>query len=332
MKFSGERTGFSSIKTESCIFGKPYRSFDEEMKAQFGKKLYRLSLNGGLGCPNREGGFGKGGCIFCSEGGSGDFASNRGISITEQLKEAKQRIAGKLPKRMPYGYIAYFQAYTGTYGPAEKLEAMFSEAVEDEEVAAVSVATRPDCLPEETVALLSRLNQKKPFWIELGLQTAIPETAAYIRRGYPLSCFTEARKRLLHAGIPVIAHVILGLPGEGKEEVLATIDYLNSQKIDGVKLQLLHILEGTKLAGLYREGKVRALSFEEYEELLFAALNRLRPETVVHRITGDGPKRLLLAPLWSGDKKRVYNQLHKDMEERQVYQGKDYAFKEESDL
>ncbi len=301
---------------------KPYRDFDGEMKRQFGKKLYRLSLNGGLGCPNREGGFGGGGCIFCSEGGSGDFAAGRGRSVTEQLAEAKALVAGKLPKRTPYGYVAYFQAYTGTYGPVSKLEAMFLEAMEDREVEALSIATRPDCLPEETVSLLSRLSRRKPVWIELGLQTAIPETAAFIRRGYPLSCFTETRRRLLLAGIPVIAHVILGLPGEGREEVLQTVDYLNEQKVEGIKLQLLHILEGTDLAGLYREGKVRALSFEEYEGLLFAALMRLRPETVVHRITGDGPKRLLLAPLWSGDKKRVYNRLHRDMEEQGVYQGK----------
>ncbi|MCI8506079.1 MAG: TIGR01212 family radical SAM protein [Lachnospiraceae bacterium] len=306
---------------------KPYRSFDEEMKRQFGKKLYRLSLNGGLGCPNREGGFGKGGCIFCSEGGSGDFAAGNEYSITEQLVQAKALIARKLPKRMPYGYVAYFQAYTGTYGPVETLEAMFVEAMEDEEVEVLSIATRPDCLPKETVALLARLNKRKPVWVELGLQTAVPKTAAFIRRGYPLSCFTEARKKLFKAKIPVIAHVILGLPGEGKEEVLKTIAYLNGQHIEGIKLQLLHILEGTDLADLYREGAVKALSFEEYEELLFAALMRLGPKTVVHRITGDGPKRLLLAPLWSGDKKRVYNRLHQDMEERGVYQGID--FKEE---
>ncbi len=304
--------------------GKLYRSFDEEIKAQFGKKLYRLSLNGGLGCPNRAGGFGKGGCIFCSEGGSGDFAAGKEESVTKQLKKARLQVAGKLPKQMPYGYIAYFQAYTNTYGPVEKLDQLFSEAMDDEEVEVVSIATRPDCLPEETVALLSRLNQRKPIWVELGLQTAVEETADFIRRGYPLSCFTDARKRLFEAGIPVIAHVILGLPGEGLGEVLSTIDYLNSQAVEGVKLQLLHILEGTRLAELYREGKVKALSFEEYEEFLFVALERLRPETVVHRITGDGPKRLLLAPLWSGDKKRVFNRLHQDMKARGIYQGKTY--------
>lgn len=301
---------------------KPYRDFDGEMKRQFGKKLYRLSLNGGLGCPNREGGFGGGGCIFCSGGGSGDFAAEKERSVAEQLEEAKALVAGKLPKRMPYGYVAYFQAYTGTYGPVPKLKAMFSEAMEDREVEVLSIATRPDCLPGETVELLAGLSRRKPVWVELGLQTVIPETAAFIRRGYSLSCFTEARKRLSEAGIPVIAHVILGLPGEGKEEVLKTVDYLNDQQVEGVKLQLLHILEGTDLAALYREGKLHVLSFEEYEELLFAALMRLRSETVVHRITGDGPKQLLLAPLWSGDKKRVFNRLHQDMREQGVYQGK----------
>lgn len=320
----GEESGVFPAGTEVFFSGKPYRSFDGEMKRQFGKKLYRLSLNGGLGCPNREGGFGKGGCIFCSEGGSGDFAAEKESSVTEQLKEAKALVAGKLPRQTPYGYVAYFQAYTGTYGPLSRLETMFSEAIEDQEVEALSIATRPDCLPEETVALLARLNEKKPVWVELGLQTVIPETASFIRRGYPLSCFTNARRRLFGAGIPVIAHVILGLPGEGKEEVLKTIDYLNEQKVEGIKLQLLHILEGTDLAELYREGGVTALSFEEYEELLFAALTRLRPETVVHRITGDGPKRLLLAPLWSGNKKQVFNRLHRDMKARGIYQGKCY--------
>ncbi|MCI8464962.1 MAG: TIGR01212 family radical SAM protein [Lachnospiraceae bacterium] len=294
------------------------------MKAQFGKKLYRLALSGGLGCPNREGRFGRGGCIFCSEGGSGDFAAEKEHSITLQLEEAKALVAGKLPKRMPYGYVAYFQAYTGTYGPVSKLESMFTEAMEDKEVEVVSIATRPDCLPEETVDLLARLNRRKPVWVELGLQTAVSRTAEFIRRGYPLSCFTEARKKLLKAGIPVIAHVILGLPEEGEEEILTTIDYLNGQHIEGIKLQLLHILEGTDLAELYRSGRVRALSFEEYENLLFAALERLQPETVVHRITGDGPKRLLLAPSWSGDKKWVFNRLHQDMKERGSYQGKCY--------
>lgn len=312
------------MRQERFFSGKLYRSFDGEMKARFGKKLYRLSLNGGLGCPNREGRFGKGGCIFCSGGGSGDFAAGKDASVTEQLREAKALVAGKLPKQMPYGYVAYFQAYTGTYGPVPELEAMFSEAMDDAEVDVLSVATRPDCLPEETIALLSRLRKRKPVWIELGLQTANEKTAELIRRGYPLSCFSEARKRLYDAGIPVIAHVILGLPGEGRSDVLATVDYLNELQVEGIKLQLLHILEGTELAGLYRAGRATALSFEAYEELLFAALGRLRPETVVHRITGDGPKRLLLAPSWSGDKKRVFNRLHRDMKEQGVYQGRDF--------
>ena len=304
--------------------GKPYHSLDYEVKHCFGKKLYRLSLNGGMSCPNRDGTIGYGGCIFCSEGGSGDFAEESRLSVTEQLRNARKRIERKLPKNIPYGYIAYFQAYTNTYGPVEYLRSLFTEAMEDEEVEVLSIATRPDCLPEKVVALLSELNRKKPVWVELGLQTAKAETARLIRRGYGLSCFTEARKRLETAGIPVIAHVIIGLPGEGKGELLETIDYINRQKLEGIKLQLLHILKETGLTELYEKGEVRGLSFEEYESLLFAALARLRPETVVHRITGDGPKKLLLAPLWSGDKKQVFNRLHRDMKEQELWQGKDY--------
>ena len=301
---------------------KPYRDFDGEMKRQFGKKLYRLSLNGGLGCPNREGGFGGGGCIFCSEGGSGDFAAGRGRSVTEQLAEAKALVAGKLPKRMPYGCVAYFQAYTGTYGSVSKLEAMFLEAMEDREVEALSIATRPDCLPEETVSLLSRLSRRKPVWIELGLQTAIPETAAFIRRGYPLSCFTEARKKLFLAGIPVIAHVILGLPGEGREEVLQTVDYLNKQKVEGIKLQLLHVLTDTDLYDYYCSHPFPLLSLEEYCCLIRDCLERLPQDIVIHRLTGDGPRRLLAGPMWSTRKRMVLNEIHRCLKESGSFQGK----------
>ncbi|HIZ43627.1 MAG TPA: TIGR01212 family radical SAM protein [Firmicutes bacterium] len=304
--------------------GTPYHSLNWEIRKQFGKKLYKISLDGGMTCPNRDGTVGYGGCIFCSEGGSGDFAADRELSVREQLKTAKERIRDKLPKGKPGGYIAYFQAFTNTYAPAARLETLFTEAMEDEEVEVLSIATRPDCLPDGVLELLGKLNQRKPVWIELGLQTASEKTAGWIRRGYPLSCFTEARQHLGALGIPVIAHVIIGLPGEGEAGLLKTIDYLNEQAVEGVKLQLLHILKGTGLEALYRTGEVRALSFEEYETLLFAAIRRLRPETVIHRITGDGPKRLLIAPLWSGNKKMVLNTLHRDMKMLGIRQGMDF--------
>ena len=300
---------------------KPYHSLDWEVQRTFGKKLYRLSVDGGMSCPNRDGTVGTGGCMFCSAGGSGDFAEDRRLSISEQLSLAKNRISRKLPKTKPYGFIAYFQAFTNTYAPVEYLEKIFTEAIDTDGIEALSIATRPDCLPPEVLALLERLNQKKPVWIELGLQTADDRTADFFGRGYHTSCFTEARAALKHRKIPVIAHVILGLPGEGQEEVLNTIRYLNEQEIDGVKLQLLHILKGTRLAKLYEADGVHALTFPEYEDLLFSALAALRPETVVHRITGDGPKRLLIAPLWSTDKKRVLNTLLHDMKEQGIYQG-----------
>lgn len=304
---------------------KPYHSLDWEVQRTFGKKLYRLSVDGGMSCPNRDGTVGTGGCMFCSAGGSGDFAEDRRLSVSDQLFLAKERIRKKLPKTKPYGFIAYFQAFTNTYAPAEYLEQIFTEAIETDGIEALSIATRPDCLPPEVLKLLDRLNRKKPVWIELGLQTANDRTADFFGRGYPLSCFTEARAALKRLQIPVIAHVILGLPGEGKEDVLNTIRYLNEQEIDGVKLQLLHILKGTRLAELYADGGVPALTFSEYEDLLFSALAALRPETVVHRITGDGPKRLLIAPMWSTDKKRVLNTLLHDMKEQGVYQGKDLS-------
>ncbi len=306
---------------------RPYHSLDWELKRLYGKKLYKLSLNGGMSCPNRDGSKGTGGCIFCSGGGSGEFASGAALSVKEQLAAAKELVKKKLPRRAPGGYIAYFQAYTNTYGPLPLLERLFTEAMDDDEVEILSVATRPDCLPDEVIKLLSRLNRRKPVWVELGLQTIHEKTAKWIRRGYPLSCFDGAARRLEEAGIPLTAHVILGLPGEGRKELLETIDHLNRLRIWGVKLQLLHILSGTGLEESFRAGRVRALSFEEYEELLFSAIARLRPEAVIHRITGDGPKRLLLAPLWSGNKREVLNRLSRDMKAAGLLQGMN--FKEE---
>lgn len=303
---------------------KPYHSLDYELKHRFGEKIYKLTLNGGMSCPNRDGKLSYGGCIFCSGEGSGDFASNACLSIPEQIQDAKKRLAKKRPVQK---YIAYFQAYTNTYGPIEHLRKIFTEAVEDPEVEVLSIATRPDCLPEEVLDLLSELNQKKPIWVELGLQTIHESTARFIRRGYPLPVYTDAVRRLHSRGIEVITHVILGLPGETREMMLETIDFLNTLPVSGVKLQLLHILKGTDLAGYYERTGFHVLEEDEYVALLIDCIEHLRPEITIHRLTGDGPKDLLIAPLWSSAKRSVLNHIHHEMKQKDSWQGKAYTQK-----
>lgn len=298
---------------------KPYHSLDYELKQRFGEKVYKLTLNGGMSCPNRDGKLSFGGCIFCSAGGSGDFASSACLSIADQIQDAKKRLSGKRPVNQ---YIAYFQAYTNTYGPLEHLRKIFTEAIDDPEIVLLSVATRPDCLPKEVVALLAELNQKKPVWVELGLQTIHETSAEFIRRGYPLSVFTDAVQRLHAKGIEVVTHVILGLPGETKEMMLETVDYLNTLPVAGVKLQLLHVLEGTDLADYYRNTGFHVLEEEEYVNLVLECIEHLRPEITIHRITGDGPKNLLIAPGWSSAKRSVLNHIHHEMKEKNSWQGK----------
>ncbi len=302
--------------------GKPYHSLDFHLKETFGKKVYKLSLDGGMTCPNRDGTAGRDGCIFCSAGGSGDFAAPRTASVKEQAEAAKALVAGKI--KGDASYIAYFQSYTNTYAPLPYLRALFTEAMALPDVCALSVATRPDCLPPETIALLNELSQKKPVWIELGLQTIHEKTAEFIRRGYSLDVFEDAYGRLKAAGIPVITHVILGLPGETREDMLKTVRYLAGKRVDGIKLQLLHVLKGTDLFPLYEAGAFRTLEMEEYFALAGDCLKLLPPETVVHRLTGDGPKRLLAAPLWSADKKKVLNGLHRYLKENGIFQGMEY--------
>ncbi len=294
-----------------------YLSLNRHLRETFGEKIYKLALDGGMTCPNRDGTLGTGGCIFCA-GGSGDFAEGRCESIAAQLDRAKARVRGKKAAK----FIAYFQSYTNTYASVEYLERLFSEAIAEESVVALSIGTRPDCLPPEVVALLARLNRIKPVWVEMGLQTIHEKTARYIRRGYSLAVYEDALTRLKAAGLQVIVHVILGLPGESREEMLATIDHLGGPlRPDGVKLQLLHILEGTDLAEEYRAGRVDILEMEPYFELLCDCIRRLPPDMVIHRLTGDGPKRLLLAPMWTGDKKRVLNALNRELDRQQVRQG-----------
>ncbi len=300
--------------------GKPYHSLDSYVREQFGEKLYKLALDGGMTCPNRDGTISYGGCIFCSEGGSGEFAQKQMTSVSEQIEAAKKRLEGKFSGR----YIAYFQSYTNTYAPVSYLEPLFMEAILHPDVAALSIATRPDCLPEDVLELLSRLNQIKPVWIELGLQTIHPQTAGLIRRGYPLSCFETAYLNLKKRGLTVIVHVILGLPGETREMMLSTISYLGnlSPRLDGVKLQLLHILKGTSLAAMYQEHPFPVFSMEGYIDFVIDCVELLPPEIVIHRLTGDGPKSLLIAPLWSSNKKLVLNTLTRRFKEKASYQGK----------
>lgn len=298
---------------------KPYHSLDYELKHRFGEKVYKLTLNGGMSCPNRDGKISFGGCIFCSEGGSGDFASSACLSIPEQIQDAKKRLAGKRPVSQ---YIAYFQAYTNTYGPIEHLRKIFTEAMEDPEIVLLSVATRPDCLPDEVIELLAELNHKKPVWVELGLQTIHESSARFIRRGYPLEVYTDAVKRLNRQGIEVVTHVILGLPGETKEMILETVDYLNALPIQGIKLQLLHVLDGTDLGTYYKNTGFHVLSEDEYVDLILNCIEHLRPEITIHRITGDGPKELLIAPLWSSAKRSVLNHIHHEMKLKNSWQGK----------
>jgi radical SAM protein (TIGR01212 family) len=292
---------------------KTLKTLTEYCVEQFGGKAYKLSLDGGMTCPNRDGTLDSRGCIFCSAGGSGDFAVPASADIRAQLEEAKKRVTSKYHGGK---FIAYFQSYTNTYAPVERLRQLFTAAMEVEDVVCLSVATRPDCLPEEVLNLLGELNQNKPVWVELGLQTIHPKTAAFIRRGYPLEAYDRAVTELNRRGIHVITHVILGLPGESKEEMLETVRYVCASGSGGIKLQLLHVLEGTDLAEEYRRGNVPVLSLDEYAALVADCVAELPPDMVVHRLTGDGPKRILLAPQWSGDKKRVLNRVNRELEAR----------------
>lgn len=279
-------------------------TFNDYCKKEFGEKLYKISLDGGFSCPNRKSRE-EGGCAFCA-GGSGFFTADR-------LEDAKAQVAKKFKGDR---YIAYFQSYTGTFAPPEELEALYRPILERKEIAALAIGTRPDCLPAETVALLGRLSEEKPLIIELGLQTANDRVAESFGRGYPTARFFEAVRALRQfPRIHIVAHLMIGLPGEGEAELLESVRAVNEAGVHGVKFHLLHILEGTPYADLYRKGRITPLTLEQYGDLLISALRALKPETVVHRITGDGPKKILMAPLWSGDKKKVLNYLKKRIEE-----------------
>ena len=301
---------------------KRYYSLDYYIKETFGEKLYKIALDGGMSCPNRDGKIGTGGCIFCSAGGSGDFAGDRKVSIKKQLETGKELVS---KKHTGSSYIAYFQAYTNTYASVEYLEQIFTEAIEEPEVKVLSIATRPDCLSPEILDLLKRLNQIKPVWVELGLQTIHKESSDFIRRGYELDVFEKAVYDLKEIGVSIIVHTILCLPNEDKDKMLDTIHYLNKLPIDGIKLQLLHILKHTDLAKYYEENHFFLPNMEEYFELLGTLLCHLRPDIVVHRLTGDGPKNLLIAPLWTGNKRLVLNSMQKYFKDADIWQGKEYT-------
>lgn len=303
--------------------GKPYYSLDAYCKNVFGHKCYKIALNAGMTCPNRDGKLGTGGCIFCSKGGSGEFAVATGQkTIGEQLEEG---LALFHSKKVGENFIAYFQAYTNTYAPVSALEKIFTEALLNPKVCGISIATRPDCLPQEVMALLTSLKERFPdkfIWIEMGLQTVNEKTASLIRRGFILDCFEDAVHRLNAIHIPIIVHVILGLPGEDRADIFRTIRYLNTIRPFGVKLQLLHVLKDTDLAGLFAAGGFDVLTKEAYLDILIHCLELLSPDIVVHRLTGDGPRPQLIAPRWSLHKRDVLNTLHRLMRERGAFQGK----------
>lgn len=294
-----------------------YCKLNDFLKEKFGCKVYKLALSGGMTCPNRDGTLSDNGCIFCGEDGSGFFAES-GSSITAQIENAKLKIKSKIKNGK---YIAYFQSFTNTYAPVYRLEKIFSEAISHPDIAALSVATRPDCLPEEVLCLLERLNKIKPVFVELGLQTIHESTAEYIRRGYSLPVFDAAVSALKQIGINVVVHMIIGLPGESRQMITETAEYIGKSGADGIKLQLLHVLEGTDLAKDYRQNKFECLTLEEYIDILKECIKVLPKNMVIHRLTGDGAKAKLIAPVWSTDKKHVLNEINAAFEKDGVVQG-----------
>lgn len=288
-----------------------YTTLNNYLKERFGEKVYKIALNGGFTCPNRDGKIGTKGCIFCSKGGSGDFAESPNLTITEQIENGKKRLEKKIKNGK---YIAYFQAFTNTYAPVEKLRAIYTEAIIHPDIVALSIGTRPDCLGGDVLALLDELNKIKPIFVELGLQTINEDTARYIRRGYTLEVYDKAVADLHKIGINVVTHIILGLPGESKNDMLKSVEYA-CKVTDGIKLQLLHILKGTDLAKDYEQGKFEVLTLEQYTEIIKEYVQIIPENVVIHRLTGDGAKKDLIAPLWSADKKTVLNTINRTLKD-----------------
>lgn len=288
-----------------------YTTLNNYLKERFGEKVYKIALNGVFTCPNRDGSIGTRGCIFCSKGGSGDFAESPDLTITEQIENGKKRLEKKIKNGK---YIAYFQAFTNTYAPVERLRTIYKEAINHPDIVALSIGTRPDCLGDDVLALLDELNKIKPIFVELGLQTINEDTAKYIRRGYTLEVYDKAVADLHKIGINVVTHIILGLPNESKEDMLNSVKYA-CKVTDGIKLQLLHILKGTDLAKDYEQGKFEVLTLEQYTEIIKECVQIIPENVVIHRLTGDGAKKDLIAPLWSADKKTVLNTINRALKE-----------------
>ena len=288
-----------------------YTTLNNYLKERFGEKVYKIALNGCFTCPNRDGKIDTRGCIFCSKGGSGDFAESPDLTITEQIDNGKKRLEKKIKNGK---YIAYFQAFTNTYAPVEKLRAIYTEAIIHPDIVALSIGTRPDCLGDDVLALLDELNKIKPIFVELGLQTINEDTAKYIRRGYALKVYDKAVTDLHKIGINVVTHIILGLPGESKDDMLKSVEYA-CKVTDGIKLQLLHILKGTDLAKDYEQGKFEVLTLEQYTEIIKECVQIIPKNVVIHRLTGDGAKKDLIAPLWSADKKTVLNTINRALKD-----------------
>lgn len=288
-----------------------YTTLNNYLKERFGEKVYKIALNGGFICPNRDGTIDTRGCIFCSKGGSGDFAESPDLTITEQIENGKKRLEKKIKNGK---YIAYFQAFTNTYAPVERLRTIYEEAINHPDIVALSIGTRPDCLGDDVLALLDELNKIKPIFVELGLQTINEDTAKYIRRGYTLEVYDKAVADLHKIGINVVTHIILGLPNESKEDMLNSVKYA-CKVTDGIKLQLLHILKGTDLAKDYEQGKFEVLTLEQYTEIIKECVQIIPENVVIHRLTGDGAKKDLIAPLWSADKKTVLNTINRALKE-----------------
>lgn len=294
-----------------------YNSLNNYLRNKFGKKVYKISIDGGFTCPNRDGKISTGGCIFCSAKGSGDFATSKSLSITQQIEQGKERVRSKTKDN---SFIAYFQAFTNTYAPIDVLESKFTEAINHKNIVALSVATRPDCVDDNVLKLLEKLNKIKPVWVELGLQTIKESSVDYIRRGYENSVYVDTATKLRNIGIEVITHIILGLPNENKLDMLRSVDFACKYS-NGIKLQLLHILKGTDLLKDYEDSKFNALTMEQYIDILCDAVSIIPKNVVIHRLTGDGDKKILVAPLWSGNKKVVLNTINKTFEERNIIQG-----------
>lgn len=296
-----------------------FYSYSRFLKERFGEKIYKISINGGFTCPNRDGTLSTGGCIFCSEGGSGEFSESASLPIAQQIALGKRQCRKKYSG---HRYIAYFQAFTNTYAPVERLRLLYEAAIAPEEIAALAIGTRPDCLSEDVLDLLEELNRQKPVFLEMGLQTCHDSTAAFLNRGYPTSVFTKAANACAARGIRTTAHLILGLPGETPAMQDATIQYINALPVGGVKLSMLHVLKHTTLASLYQAQSFPLFTLETYTDCVISCIERLRPDIVIERMTGDGPKNLLIAPRWSLNKRQVLNNIQQEMKRRDSFQGK----------